>query len=244
MHPEHDLLDPSHATRLPGSATRTTAGADLDAVHARQADLGLPAGAPNATIAQLVLQRRAEETAVQRMDEEEEEVQMRPLGLPVQRMGGEEVEEEEPLQMRGDDHAGHDHAAHDGGGVDHGAMVAQAMSGGGQALDVQLRSDLEQHVGQDLSSVTVHTGAAAAEASAALGAEAFTVGDHMVFGAGQYDPGSSEGAHRIAHEAQHVVQQRSGPVSATDTGTGVALSDPSDRFEQEAEATASRFRRS
>ena len=34
------------------------------------------------------------------------------------------------------------------------------------------------------------------------------------------------------------MQQRSGPVDGTPTGDGVAVSDPGDRFEREAEATA------
>jgi hypothetical protein len=37
-----------------------------------------------------------------------------------------------------------------------------------------------------------------------------------------------------------VVQQRSGPVDGTDAGGGVRVSDPSDRFEREAVATADR----
>jgi hypothetical protein len=44
----------------------------------------------------------------------------------------------------------------------------------------------------------------------------------------------------LAHELTHVVQQRSGPVDGTATGTGVRVSDPSDRFEREAAATAER----
>ncbi len=42
----------------------------------------------------------------------------------------------------------------------------------------------------------------------------------------------------LAHELTHVVQQRSGPVDGTPTGGGVKVSDPSDRFEREAAATA------
>jgi hypothetical protein len=38
-----------------------------------------------------------------------------------------------------------------------------------------------------------------------------------------------------------VVQQRSGPVDGTDTGGGVKVSDPSDRFEREAVANADRL---
>ncbi|HEX7304377.1 eCIS core domain-containing protein, partial [Lentzea sp.] len=48
------------------------------------------------------------------------------------------------------------------------------------------------------------------------------------------------GKHMLAHELTHVVQQRSGPVEGTDNGGGVKVSNPSDRFEREAVATADR----
>ncbi len=44
----------------------------------------------------------------------------------------------------------------------------------------------------------------------------------------------------LAHELTHVVQQRSGPVDGTPADGGVQVSDPSDRFEQEAAANAER----
>jgi hypothetical protein len=56
----------------------------------------------------------------------------------------------------------------------------------------------------------------------------------MVIGAGGGD------RHTLAHELTHVIQQRSGPVSTTPTGDGVAVSDPGDRFERAAEANAHR----
>jgi hypothetical protein len=65
-----------------------------------------------------------------------------------------------------------------------------------------------------------------------------------VFNRGAYQPDSDEGRHTLAHELTHVVQQRSGPVAGTPTGDGVALSDPDDRFEREAEATATSYGRS
>jgi hypothetical protein len=41
-----------------------------------------------------------------------------------------------------------------------------------------------------------------------VNANAYTVGQDVVFGAGQYAPGSTRGAHLLAHELTHVVQQR------------------------------------
>ena len=110
--------------------------------------------------------------------------------------------------------------------------------GGGQPLAPKVRADMEARLGAGFSDVRIHTDAKAAESAAAVSAEAYTVGSEVVFGRGSFAPDSLEGQHRLAHELAHVLQQRKGPVSGTDTGSGVAVSDPSDCFEQEAQATA------
>jgi hypothetical protein len=99
---------------------------------------------------------------------------------------------------------------------------------------------MESAIGADFSDVRVHTGADADASAKSLGAHAYTAGSDVVFASGQYDPSSSSGQRTLAHELTHVVQQRSGPVDGTATGTGVKVSDPSDRFEQAAEANADR----
>jgi Domain of unknown function (DUF4157) len=113
--------------------------------------------------------------------------------------------------------------------------------GGGQPLDAPLRAGMEQALGADLSSVRVHTDGSAAASAQTVQAHAYTVGDEIVFGPGQYEPGSSSGQRTLAHELTHVVQQRSGPVAGTPTGDGIALSDPADSFERAAEANADRI---
>ncbi len=113
-------------------------------------------------------------------------------------------------------------------------------SGGGSPLDADTRADMEARLGQDFSDVRVHTDGAAHESAKAVDAHAYTVGTNIVFQRGKYDPTSAAGKHMLAHELTHVVQQRSGPVDGTDTGGGVRVSDPSDRFEREAVATADR----
>jgi len=45
------------------------------------------------------------------------------------------------------------------------------------------------------------------ELSLALNAHAFTLGHDVIFGAGQYKPGTTEGRSLLAHELMHVVQQ-------------------------------------
>lgn len=86
--------------------------------------------------------------------------------------------------------------------------IPQLFQSSGQALDASARRELEPRFGADFSAVRVHTGAAAAESAAGLGARAYTVGPHIVFGAGQYQPRSPEGHKLLAHELAHVVQQQ------------------------------------
>jgi Domain of unknown function (DUF4157) len=115
-----------------------------------------------------------------------------------------------------------------------------AGKGGGQPLDPKTRTDMEARLGSDFSDVRIHTGDKAARSAAAVSATAYTVGNDVVFGRGSFDPASHQGRHRLAHELVHVQQQRQGPVSGTDSGDGVVISDPADSFERDAEATASR----
>jgi hypothetical protein len=110
--------------------------------------------------------------------------------------------------------------------------------GGGSPLPADLQTDMETHLGADFSAVRVHDGAQAAESAKAVQARAYTVGNDVVFNTGAYSPGTDEGRRTLAHELTHVVQQRAGPVEATPAAGGIAVSDPSDRFELEAEAAA------
>lgn len=112
--------------------------------------------------------------------------------------------------------------------------------GGGQPLPPQVGADMANRLGADFSDVRVHTDPKAARSAAAIAAKAYTVGNEVVFGHGYFAPDTSEGLRTLAHELTHVQQQRKGPVQGIDTGRGVALSDPSDSFEQEAQATAIR----
>lgn len=115
-------------------------------------------------------------------------------------------------------------------------------SGGGTPLAPEVRADMEARFGgQDFGDVRVHTDQAAHDSARAVNAQAYTVGSNIVFQRGGYDPASPAGQHVLAHELTHVVQQRSGPVDGTDTGAGVKVSDPSDRFEREAVTNADRL---
>jgi hypothetical protein len=113
-------------------------------------------------------------------------------------------------------------------------------SGGGRPLDTDTRSDMESRMGADFSDVRVHTDSAAHASAKGVGAHAYTVGNHVVFQRDSYDPASPGGRTTLAHELTHVIQQRNGPVDGSEAPGGIRVSDPSDRFEQEAVANADR----
>src|SRR2546430_9992190 len=73
---------------------------------------------------------------------------------------------------------------------------------------------MEQAFGVNFSQVRVHSDATATGLSESLNARAFTVGNDIAFGAGEYRPGTLIGDALIAHELAHVVQQ-SGASSAS-----------------------------
>lgn len=112
------------------------------------------------------------------------------------------------------------------------STVSNVLRRGGRPLDDDTRHEMESRLGADFSDVRVHSDSAARASAAELGARAYTSGSHVVIGAGGGDK------HTLAHELTHVIQQRNGPVSGSDTGQGFAVSDPGDRFERAAEANA------
>lgn len=114
------------------------------------------------------------------------------------------------------------------------STVPDVLRSPGRPLDDSTRTEMEARLGSDFSDVRLHTDTVAQASAAEVGARAYTSGNHVVIGDGGADK------HTLAHELTHVVQQRKGPVAGTDNGNGLKVSDPSDRFEREAEATARR----
>ncbi len=112
--------------------------------------------------------------------------------------------------------------------------------GGGERMDPGTAQAMSARLGADFSDVRIHHGGGAAESARAVSAQAYTVGSDVVFNSGKYDPASPAGQRTLAHELTHVIQQRAGAVSGSDIGGGLAVSDPSDRYEQAATANADR----
>src|SRR4051794_32962135 len=65
-----------------------------------------------------------------------------------------------------------------------------------------------------VGAVRIYTGGAAAATALRLGAAAYTVGTHIVFAPGRYQPETGAGCRLLAHELAHVQQALEGPSDA------------------------------
>ena len=89
-----------------------------------------------------------------------------------------------------------------------------ALQSGGHPLPPPVRRDMEGRFGMDLSTVRIHTDARASQLNETLHAHAFTVGDHIAFNDGRFQPETGPGRFLLAHELAHVAQQRGQTSSA------------------------------
>ena len=87
------------------------------------------------------------------------------------------------------------------------ARRIDAASGKGQPLPKGLRNQMEQGLGADFSDVRIHTDARAIGLNRRLRAQAFTYGSDVFFNGGRYRPHTQDGAHLLAHELAHTLQQ-------------------------------------
>lgn len=89
-------------------------------------------------------------------------------------------------------------------------IVDRVLASSGSPLEPSLQRDMGNRFGYDFSRVRVHTGGAAEQSAREVNAHAYTVGYNIVFGAGQFAPGTKDGRKLLAHELTHVVQQEDG----------------------------------
>lgn len=110
------------------------------------------------------------------------------------------------------------------GALDATPAVNRVLETAGQPLDMATLSFFGTRFGHDFANVRVHADAQAAESARSVSALAYTVGSHVVFGAGQFSPGTRAGQKLLAHELAHVVQQTGRSTSsaraATEHGDG------------------------
>jgi hypothetical protein len=116
-------------------------------------------------------------------------------------------------------------------------LVRDALGVPGEPLDQATLDLMGPHFSHDLSGIRVHTDSLAAESSKALNANAYTLGNHIVFDRGTYQPHKREGIPLLAHELSHVDQQANGaPVHPE--WSRLQISEPSDTAERQAVSSA------
>ncbi len=103
----------------------------------------------------------------------------------------------------------------------------------GQPLNDDTQKFMESRFGHDFSGVRVHTDGRATESARAVNALAYTVGRNVVFGAGQYSPGTIAGKRLLAHELAHTIQQSQIALSPP---SHIEISAPTNKMEGQAEA--------
>jgi hypothetical protein len=87
--------------------------------------------------------------------------------------------------------------------------INNIRSCGGSLLDSDTKQLMESRFGYDFSKVRIHAGERAARSAASINALAYTVGNDIIFGDGQYRPSTLKGKALLAHELTHVIQHTS-----------------------------------
>jgi hypothetical protein len=82
------------------------------------------------------------------------------------------------------------------------------LKGGGEPLSQKTKDFFEPRFGKDFSKVRIHTDTNANQLAQSIQARAFTKGNDIVFGRGEYNFESFNGKKLLGHELTHVVQQR------------------------------------
>jgi uncharacterized protein YehS (DUF1456 family) len=177
---------------------------------AKQAAISSPEDAP---------EKEADEVARKVSEEDGKEVDnsTAPQGNEIQRNAEEEEvmpkSEKEEVMPKGDDEEVM--SKEDDGGL-HATEELQAKletnKGGGQTMDDNIRGEMEGKMGADLGDVRIHTGPEAHDMAEGINAKAFTYGQDVYFKNGNYNPGTPQGKHLLAHELTHTQQQKGADV--------------------------------
>jgi hypothetical protein len=112
-------------------------------------------------------------------------------------------------------------------------IVREVLRSLGRPLDAHARGFMEPRFARSLGDVRVHDDARAAASARSIHARAYAVGRDVVFGTGEYAPGTVAGRRLLAHELAHTVQQ----AGAGSTGD-LEIGPPDSAVEWEAEQIA------
>jgi len=115
-------------------------------------------------------------------------------------------------------------------------IVHEVLRSPGQSLEPETRTFMESRFGHDFRGVQIYTDARAAESAKAVNALAYTVGQKVVFGKGQYNPETDSGRQLLGHELFHTLQQQ---VYSDPSNRKITLGQASTIYEQQADEVAS-----
>lgn len=153
----------------------------------------------DADVAQRVSTGTVQPMRIQRIEtskEEEEKVQAKSLNDKIQR-------QEEEAELQAKEQSGQTPQV--SAGIE---SRINSLKGGGKPLDSATRSFFESRMGADFSDVRLHSNAEDANLATSIGARAFTIGNHIAVGGGEYNFHSPQGKKLMAHELTHVLQQK------------------------------------
>jgi hypothetical protein len=111
-------------------------------------------------------------------------------------------------------------------------IVNDVLASPGDPLQAESRAMAEPLFRHDFAHVRVHADRRAAESARALHASAYTVGRHVVFGAGESPAHVASSRNLLLHELAHTIQQQ----HAVSDGAPLRVSQPGDADERQADA--------
>jgi Domain of unknown function (DUF4157) len=106
----------------------------------------------------------------------------------------------------------------------------------GEPLDPQTRATFEPHFNHHFGDVRIYSDTDAATLATNLDANAFTLGNRIVFNHDMYQPATPKGQSLLAHELAHTVQQQGTELEAVTSPIGRTT--PHDTLEHQAKAAA------
>lgn len=117
-------------------------------------------------------------------------------------------------------------------------LVRETLLRPGRPLDDTTRTEMEFRLGHDFSRVRVHTDSFAARSARAVDARAYTVGNDIAFGPGEFRPREDAGRRLLVHELVHTIQQRQSAAPRDPIHPSLEVGPPDDPREREAHRVA------
>jgi Domain of unknown function (DUF4157) len=87
-------------------------------------------------------------------------------------------------------------------------LINSILFESGQPLDSSTKEFMEAKSGFDFSNIRIHNNDNTHESAQKINAEAYTIGNHIMFAKDQYLPQSSKGIELLAHELAHTIQSK------------------------------------